>query len=144
MNIKVISPTRTGGLFHGSAWKNSTPKGDSIFPRTREVEFVSSGIWTNHLGRSHKTCGQEAVKEWRELGYPGASGTTQQLLAYWFERSHRLTDGAGGEMDFRYYFCQREAIETFIYLIEVRAIRTLSGMLESFAGPTGELQASGP
>lgn len=86
---------------------------------------------------------REEVKEWRDLGYPGASGTTQQLLGYWFERPHRLADGSGGEIEFRYYFCQREAIETFIYLIEVRQIRTLSGMLADFGGPTGELEASG-
>ncbi|MBW7909561.1 MAG: DEAD/DEAH box helicase family protein, partial [Kiritimatiellae bacterium] len=86
---------------------------------------------------------REAVKEWGDLGYPGASGTTQQLLAHWFERPHRLPDGNGGDIEFRYYFCQREAIETFIYLIEVRQIRTLSGMLADFGGPTGELEASG-
>ena len=86
---------------------------------------------------------REAVKEWRELGYPGASETTQQLLSHWFERPHRRPDGGGGEFEFRYYFCQREAIETFIYLIEVRQLRMLSGMLAEFGGPTGELEASG-
>jgi type III restriction enzyme len=83
------------------------------------------------------------VKEWRDLNYPGASDTTQQLLAYWFERPHRLPDGRGGDIEFRYYFCQREAIETFIYLMEVRGIRTLSGLLAEFAGPTGETLAEG-
>lgn len=84
-----------------------------------------------------------AVKEWRELNYPGASDTTHQLLAYWFDRPHRLPDGNGGEIEFRYYFCQREAIETFIYLIEVRGVRVLSGLLAEFGGPTGEIEASG-
>jgi len=86
---------------------------------------------------------REAVREWRDLGYPGASATTQNLLSYWFERPHRIPDGNTGEIEFRYYFCQREAIETFIYLNEVRQIRTLSGMLTDFGGPTGELEASG-
>jgi type III restriction enzyme len=86
---------------------------------------------------------REAVKEWRDLGYPGASETTQQLLGHWFERPHRMQDAAGAEIDFRYYFCQREAIETFIYLIEVRQIRTQSGIIAEFGGPTGELEASG-
>jgi len=36
---------------------------------------------------------REAVKEWRDLGYPGASETTQQLLSFWFDRPHRLPDG---------------------------------------------------
>jgi type III restriction enzyme len=86
---------------------------------------------------------REAVKEWRDLGYPGASGTTQQLLSYWFERPHRIPSGKGEDIEFRYYFCQREAIETFIYLIEVRQLRTLSGMVAEFGGATGELEASG-
>jgi type III restriction enzyme len=86
---------------------------------------------------------REAVKEWRDLGYPGASETTQQLLGHWFERPHRMPDGSDGEMEFRYYFCQREAIETFIFLIEVRQIRTQSGLIAEFGGPTGELEASG-
>lgn len=86
---------------------------------------------------------REAVKEWRDLGYPGASETTQQLLGYWFERPHRLPDSNGAETEFRYYFCQREAIETFIYLIEVRQLRTLSGMVAEFGGPSGELEAAG-
>ena len=50
-------------------------------------------------------------------------GLGQELLSYWFERPHRLPDGNGGDFEFRYYFCQREAIETFIYLLEVRRIR---------------------
>src|SRR5262249_33508002 len=78
---------------------------------------------------------REAVKEWRDLGYPGASETTQQLLSHWFERSHLVVNGGGSEFEFRYYFCQREAIETFIYLIEVRQLRTLSGLLSDFGGP---------
>jgi type III restriction enzyme len=84
-----------------------------------------------------------AVKEWRELNYPGARDTTQQLFAYWFDRPHRLPERNGGEVEFRYYFCQREAIETLIYLIEVRGVRALSGLLTEFGGPTGEIEASG-
>lgn len=84
-----------------------------------------------------------AVKEWRDLNYPGVSDTTRQLLGYWFERAHRFGDGNVGEIEFRYYFCQREAIETFIYLLEYMQLRTLSGMLADFGGPTGELEASG-
>src|SRR5690606_24465028 len=66
-----------------------------------------------------------AVKEWRELNYFGASDTTRELLAYWFERPHRVVGGDGEEFDFRYYFCQREAVETLIYLIEVRSLTSL-------------------
>ena len=54
------------------------------------------------------------VKEWRETDYPGASDTTRELLHHWFARDHFIVDRlatAGAEV-FRYYFCQREAIET--------------------------------
>src|ERR1700754_788512 len=73
-----------------------------------------------------------AVKEWRDLRYPGASETTRELLAHWFERAHRTVTGDGEELEFRYYFCQREAIETFIYLVEVRRLNALSSLLFEF------------
>jgi type III restriction enzyme len=41
-------------------------------------------------------------------------------LSHWFYRDH-LVDGR----TFKYFFCQREAIETIIYLYEVKKIRTL-------------------
>ncbi len=58
---------------------------------------------------------RQAVDKWRKGGYPGASGTSLRLFQYWFEEDHLLPSG---EL-FRYYFCQREAIETIIYLYEV-------------------------
>jgi hypothetical protein len=54
----------------------------------------------------------------RPVVYPGASDTTRELLAYWFERSHLTVAKDGAQIPFRYYFCQREAIETLIYLYE--------------------------
>ncbi len=83
-----------------------------------------------------------AVREWRELNYYGASDTTRELLTYWFERPHRLKAG-DDEIDFRYYFCQREAVETFIYLIEVRGLRSLSSLLFEYGGPNSETAALG-
>lgn len=84
-----------------------------------------------------------AVKEWRELGYPGASETTRELLGHWFERPHRRDLPGGGSFEFRYYFCQREAVETFIYLMEFRRLRALSSLLHEFGGPNGETEALG-
>ena len=74
------------------------------------------------------------VREWRENHYPGASDTTRTLLHYWFERAHRLP-GPAGDIDFRYYFCQREAIETLIYLKEVRRTDRVSQILSEYGGP---------
>jgi type III restriction enzyme len=47
------------------------------------------------------------------------------LLHHWFGRDH-LTEAIRrlAVIHFRYYFCQREAIETLIYLNEVRGIRS--------------------
>ncbi|MEJ5241827.1 MAG: DEAD/DEAH box helicase family protein [Anaerolineales bacterium] len=51
---------------------------------------------------------RERVKDWRRRGYPGISPITRQLLNHWNnpERERKL------------FFCQREAAETFIFLVE--------------------------
>ena len=59
---------------------------------------------------------REAVDAWREQGYPGASDITRRLFEYWFEEDHEV---AGFGVPFRYYFCQREAIETLVWLFEI-------------------------
>ncbi|MFA4915557.1 MAG: DEAD/DEAH box helicase family protein [Syntrophales bacterium] len=74
------------------------------------------------------------VKAWRESDYPGASDTTRELLHHWFERDHLIGTTEGDRLPFRYYFCQREAIETIIYLHEVRQLTTLSGIMAEFGG----------
>lgn len=58
---------------------------------------------------------REAVYKWRDKGYQGITDTTRVLLNYWFEESHLVN-----EKPFQYFFCQREAIETLIYLYEVK------------------------
>jgi type III restriction enzyme len=67
-----------------------------------------------------------AVDAWRAQGYPGASDTSRRLLGFWFADEHRFDDGR----PFRFYFCQREAVETFIYLTEIEPVRGLKDLLE--------------
>jgi type III restriction enzyme len=96
---------------------------------------------------------RSAVREWREAFYIGASDTTIQLLNHWFGRAHRQItasgEGSGDEhsgdehIEFRYFFCQREAIETLIYLKEVRQLESLSQIIDAFGGANAELQALG-
>ena len=63
------------------------------------------------------------VAEWRASGYAGASSTSRALLSWWFETKH-LTEQADGTLTpFRYYFAQREAVETVIWLHDVRQVR---------------------
>jgi type III restriction enzyme len=66
------------------------------------------------------------VDAWRAQGYPGASETSGRLLGYWFADEHRTADGA----PFRFYFCQREAVETVIYLSEIEPVRSMADLLE--------------
>ena len=69
------------------------------------------------------------VKAWREGGYKGATDTSRLLLRHWFGADHRLRNGS----TFRYYFAQREAIETLVFLYEVAAVRRHRDLLERFA-----------
>jgi type III restriction enzyme len=57
------------------------------------------------------------VHAWRESGYSGVSETSQSLLRHWFENSHQIQTPSGS-MEFSYYFAQREAVETAIWLYE--------------------------
>ena len=58
------------------------------------------------------------VHEWRMAGYPGISATSQALLRHWFKDVHLLPGPDGQVVEFRYYFAQREAVETAIWLFE--------------------------
>ncbi len=63
------------------------------------------------------------VKAWRDSGYKGATNTSQALLRWWFETDH-LNERADGSLEtFRYYFAQREAVESVIWLHDVRRAR---------------------
>src|SRR5437867_3584371 len=83
------------------------------------------------------------LADWRDAQYGGASDTTIELLHHWFGQDHEVTSDNGERASFGYYFCQREAIETLIYLYEVREIRTLSRIFAEFGGPDSEVAALG-
>ncbi len=53
---------------------------------------------------------REDVKRWRESGYRGATNVTQELLQHW----------SSSALSRPLFFCQREAVETMIYLAELR------------------------
>ena len=67
------------------------------------------------------------VKEWRDNGYAGAADTSRSLLNYWFNTPHLLPQAGGasseGLAEFQYYFAQREALETIIYLYDVVGVQ---------------------
>jgi len=66
---------------------------------------------------------RQEVYDWRQSEYSGCSETTKALLLHWFETEHLLEQSDGTLAPFRYYFAQREAVETAIWLFEVRQAR---------------------
>ena len=62
---------------------------------------------------------RKKVKEWRDNNYVGATETSRSLLNYWFNTPHLIPKDNGLSLEFRYYFAQREALETIIYLYDV-------------------------
>ncbi|MDR3718874.1 MAG: DEAD/DEAH box helicase family protein [Bryobacteraceae bacterium] len=66
---------------------------------------------------------REGVTAWRESGYAGASATSRALLTWWFDTDHLMERADGTRSLFRYYFAQREAVESVIWLYEVRGAR---------------------
>lgn len=66
---------------------------------------------------------RKEVYDWRNGGYAGASATSIALLRWWFENEHLVEDANGSLSTFRYYFAQREAVETVIWLYDVKRAR---------------------
>ncbi len=62
---------------------------------------------------------RKGVKEWRDSAYAGATATSRSLLNWWFKTPHLLPKADGSMAEFQYYFAQREALETIIYLYDV-------------------------
>ena len=62
--------------------------------------------------------------------YVGASEVTKRLFEYWFEEDH---DVPGFAAPFRYHFCQCEAIETLVYLVEVAKNHDAKPLVNQFA-----------
>ncbi|MBC8091301.1 MAG: DEAD/DEAH box helicase family protein [Pseudonocardia sp.] len=69
------------------------------------------------------------VDAWRRQSYTGASVTTKRLFEHWFLDEHEISPGE----PFRYYFAQREAIETIVYLYEVAQARDLATLAARYA-----------
>lgn len=66
---------------------------------------------------------RDGVSAWRGAGYAGASPTSIALLRWWFDAKHLIEQADGSLSPFRYYYAQREAVETVIWLYDVRRAR---------------------
>ncbi|MEW5424103.1 DEAD/DEAH box helicase family protein [Amorphus sp. 3PC139-8] len=66
---------------------------------------------------------RKKVKEFRDGGYVGACDTSKSLLNWWFKEPHLLPQADGTMAEFQYFFAQREALETIIYLYDVVGVK---------------------
>jgi len=66
---------------------------------------------------------RKEVKEWRNKKYEGASETSKALLNWWFKEEHIIYNKDGSSFNFQYYFAQREALETVVWLYEVAKVK---------------------
>ncbi len=66
---------------------------------------------------------RQEVNFWRKSDYEGASKTSKALLNYWFETPHDIITNNYSAQEFRYYFAQREAVESAIWLFEIENAR---------------------
>ncbi len=73
---------------------------------------------------------RKLIYTWRNTGYKGASDTSRALLSYWFEVPHEIIGSNNATSEFKYYFAQREAVESAIWLYEVEKARDPYGLMK--------------
>ena len=66
---------------------------------------------------------REKIADWRKDNYDGVNETSKALLNWWFKEPHTIYEKDGTSVSFQYYFAQREAVETIIWLYDVRGAR---------------------
>lgn len=72
---------------------------------------------------------RKKVKEFRDSGYVGATETSRALLQWWFSTAHLMPEPDGTIGEFQYYFAQREALETIVYLYDVVGVKDKFDMM---------------
>ncbi|TXT26118.1 MAG: type III restriction-modification enzyme helicase subunit [Gallionellaceae bacterium] len=104
------------------------------FPQSPYAELLPDQRWFPAAEELRKTSYEKLlpplvakiraeVSAWRAAGYAGASDTSRALLNWWFEAEHLVEQADGSLSPFQYYFAQREAVETVIWLHDVRNVR---------------------
>jgi len=73
---------------------------------------------------------RRGVKKWRDDGYLGASQTTKALLSHWFKTEHIVSATDETTRNFQWYYAQREAVESAIWLYEIERARDPYALLK--------------
>lgn len=115
------------------------PNRDAYLPPTQHLVKDGKGGYTiENYRRPSKTLLVNQIRKdvdlWRNNNYKtpgGISGTSLRLLECWFYETHHFENGA----EFKYYFAQREAIETIIYLYEVLKQRDAADFILKYMDP---------
>ncbi|MBW9203502.1 restriction endonuclease subunit R [Bacteroidales bacterium SW292] len=86
----------------------------TVVPNTSPVKslFSNEDITLDDKNANFINGIRQVIKKWREQDYPKVTRTTRELLTYWFLNPER-------ELGKSLFFCQKEAVETAIYLNEV-------------------------
>jgi len=87
---------------------------DRWYPGFDELELEDAGRLIPPLVSEIRI----GVHAWRNGGYTGVSKTSRDLLTHWFGAPHFIPKSNGSLLEFQYYFAQREAVETAIWLYE--------------------------
>lgn len=117
-------------------YNKALPEVPGRTPYTRPdawLEKLGAGDYAVRQGRRPSTMFlvqklRDAVDKWRDGGYEGISDVTRRLFQFWFDEDHLLADGTV----WRYWWCQREAMETLVYLTEVRGFTDFAPVAEEF------------
>lgn len=80
--------------------------------RPESALFTNDDIGTDDPNAPFINLIREEVKKWRLAGYPKATRVTRELLNFWFNNPER-------QNYHKLFFCQREAVETAVYLNEI-------------------------
>ena len=94
------------GLDESEVLDGRRPAGYYVGGRSEADRTLSTREWRELTGVNHI---RERVARWRNAGYPSCMPVTRALLVHWMQ-----SDRAG----VRLFFCQREAVETIIWLVE--------------------------
>ena len=108
-----------GGMFISMAWDSMGVidpgrRGSSYFlpiatPKKRGRPGLFEEVEEKKAESNHVNSIRQLVKKWRDLGWPDVTPATRALLDHWHadDRFRPL------------FFCQIEALETLIFIIEV-------------------------
>ena len=75
---------------------------------------------------------KQAIVNWRDRDYKGATDVTKRLLGFWFFEDHYVTSSSGLRRPFEFWPAQREAIEALIYIYEIAKYDSLAKLATGF------------